>query len=55
MSPEIFKNGKDESAVSEMSENVGDEVIQMKSPVKKEDPLNEARNELAEQVRKSYF
>ncbi|XP_005508209.2 HAUS augmin-like complex subunit 6 isoform X1 [Columba livia] len=53
VSPKIFKNGKDESAVSEMSENVGDEVTQMKSPAKKEDPLNEARNELAEQVAKA--
>ncbi|XP_065717298.1 HAUS augmin-like complex subunit 6 isoform X2 [Patagioenas fasciata] len=53
VSPKILKNGKDESAVSDMSENVGDEVIQMESPVKKDDPLNEARNELAEQVAKA--
>lgn len=55
MSPKILKNGKDESAISEMSENGGDDVIQMESPVKKEDPLNQARDELAEQVILKFF
>ncbi|XP_068280235.1 HAUS augmin-like complex subunit 6 isoform X2 [Nyctibius grandis] len=48
--PEILKNGKDESAISEMWENAGDRV---KSPVRKEDPLNKARDELAEEVAKA--
>ncbi|KAM7076440.1 HAUS augmin-like complex subunit 6 [Ciconia maguari] len=48
--PKILKNGKDESAISEMWENAGDHVIQTESPVKKEDLLKKARDELAEQV-----
>ncbi|KAK4816227.1 hypothetical protein QYF61_013635, partial [Mycteria americana] len=48
--PKILKNGKDESAISEMWENAGDHVTQTESPVKKEDPLKKARDELAEQV-----
>ncbi|KAM6328532.1 HAUS augmin-like complex subunit 6 isoform 3-T3 [Alca torda] len=47
--PKILKNGKDESAISEMSENAGDHVVQTVSPVKKEDPLKRARDELAEE------
>ncbi|XP_065511512.1 HAUS augmin-like complex subunit 6 isoform X2 [Caloenas nicobarica] len=53
VSPKILKNGTDESAISEMSENGGDDVIQMESPVKKKDPLDEARDQLAEQVAKA--
>ncbi|KAM6363011.1 HAUS augmin-like complex subunit 6 [Pluvialis apricaria] len=49
----ILKNGKDESAISEMLENAGDHVIQTESPVKKEDPLKKARDELAEEVAKA--
>ncbi|KFM04179.1 HAUS augmin-like complex subunit 6, partial [Aptenodytes forsteri] len=48
--PEILKNGKGESTISEMWENAGDHVTQMESPVKKEDPLKKARDELAEEV-----
>ncbi|KFQ93951.1 HAUS augmin-like complex subunit 6, partial [Nipponia nippon] len=51
--PKILKNGKDESATSEMRENAGDHVIQTESPVKKEDPLEKARDELAEEVAKT--
>ncbi|KGL98481.1 HAUS augmin-like complex subunit 6, partial [Charadrius vociferus] len=51
--PEILKNGEDESAISEVSENAGDEVIQTDSPVKQEDPLKKARDELAEEVAKA--
>ncbi|XP_074425271.1 HAUS augmin-like complex subunit 6 isoform X4 [Larus michahellis] len=49
MPPKILKNGNDESAISEMSENAGDRVVQTMSPVKKEDPLKRARDELAEE------
>nr|XP_009486740.1 PREDICTED: HAUS augmin-like complex subunit 6 [Pelecanus crispus] len=48
--PKILKNGKDESAISEVWENAGDHVIQAESPVKKEDPLKKASDELAEEV-----
>ncbi|KAM6036999.1 HAUS augmin-like complex subunit 6 [Theristicus caerulescens] len=51
--PKILKNGKDESASSEIWENAGDHVIQTESPVKKEDPLEKARDELAEEVVKT--
>ncbi|KFP16970.1 HAUS augmin-like complex subunit 6, partial [Egretta garzetta] len=51
--PKILKNAKDESAISEMWENAGDCVIQTVSPVKKEDPLKRARDELAEEVAKT--
>ncbi|XP_063177323.1 HAUS augmin-like complex subunit 6 isoform X2 [Chroicocephalus ridibundus] len=49
MPPKILKNGNDESAISETSENAGDHVVQTMSPVKKEDPLKRARDELAEE------
>ncbi|KAF1607295.1 UNVERIFIED_CONTAM: HAUS augmin-like complex subunit 6, partial [Eudyptes robustus] len=51
--PKILKNGKGESTISEMWENAGDHVTQMESPVKKEDPLKKARDELAEEVAKT--
>ncbi|KFV41919.1 HAUS augmin-like complex subunit 6, partial [Gavia stellata] len=51
--PKILKDGKVESAISEMWENVDDHVIQTESPVKKEDPLKKARDELAEEVAKT--
>ncbi|XP_032859738.1 HAUS augmin-like complex subunit 6 isoform X2 [Tyto alba] len=47
--PEILKNGKNESVISEM-ENAGDHIVQTQSAVKKEDPLKKARDELAEEV-----
>ncbi|PKU35836.1 haus augmin-like complex subunit 6 [Limosa lapponica baueri] len=53
--PPKILNGKDDSAISEVSENTGDHVAQTESPVKKEDPLKESSEELAEEVRKSYF
>ncbi|KAM9250686.1 HAUS augmin-like complex subunit 6 isoform 2-T2 [Cariama cristata] len=46
----VLKNGKNESTISEVWENAGDDVIQTESPVKKEDPLKKARDELAEEV-----
>lgn len=55
MPPKILKNGKDESAISEVSENADDHVIQTEPPVNKEDPLKKAREILAEEVRRSYF
>ncbi|NXB29379.1 HAUS6 protein, partial [Eulacestoma nigropectus] len=53
VSPKILKNGKEEFVTSEMEENAGEDVIQPKSPVKKEDLLEKARDELAEEVAKS--
>lgn len=52
--PNILKNGKDESVISEVLESAGDCVLPTESPVKK-DPLQKARDELAEEVRKNYF
>ncbi|NXL65158.1 HAUS6 protein, partial [Chordeiles acutipennis] len=49
----FLRNGKDESAISEMCENEGDQLIQTVSPVQKEDPLMKARDELAEEVAKT--
>lgn len=51
--PNILKNGKDEYAISELLESAGDCVLPTESPVKKEDPLQKARDELAEEVAKS--
>ncbi|NWR58485.1 HAUS6 protein, partial [Bucorvus abyssinicus] len=51
--PKILKNGKDESAISEAYQNAGDHVIKTKSPVKKKDALQKARDELAEEVAKT--
>ncbi|NXB60932.1 HAUS6 protein, partial [Struthidea cinerea] len=51
--PKILKNGKEEFPTSEMEENAGEDVIQPKSPVKNEDLLEKARDELAEEVAKS--
>ncbi|KAK1199930.1 HAUS6 protein, partial [Pygoscelis papua] len=51
--PKILKNGKGESTISETWENADDHVTQMESPVKKEDPLKKARDELAEEVAKT--
>lgn len=53
VSPKILKNGKEEFPTSEM-ENAGENVTQPKSPVKKDDLLEKARDELAEEVR-MYF
>ncbi|NXI79808.1 HAUS6 protein, partial [Rhipidura dahli] len=51
--PKILKNGKEEFPTSEMEENAGEDVTQTKSPAKKEDLLEKARDELAEEVVKS--
>ncbi|NWU25078.1 HAUS6 protein, partial [Dyaphorophyia castanea] len=51
--PKILKNGKEEFPTSEMEENAGEDVNQPKSPVKKEDLLEKARDELVEEVAKS--
>ncbi|KFQ21254.1 HAUS augmin-like complex subunit 6, partial [Merops nubicus] len=48
--PKIFKNGRDESATSEVQKDVVNNVTQTESPVKKDDPLQKARDELAEEV-----
>ncbi|XP_010120887.1 PREDICTED: HAUS augmin-like complex subunit 6 [Chlamydotis macqueenii] len=48
-----LKNEKDESGTSEMLENASDHVIQAESPVKEEDLLKKARDELAEEVAKT--
>ncbi|XP_009956503.1 PREDICTED: HAUS augmin-like complex subunit 6, partial [Leptosomus discolor] len=53
MSPKVLKNGKDESAISELWKRAGGIVIQTESPAKKEDPLKKARDELAEEVAKA--
>lgn len=49
--PKILKNGKEEFPTLEVEENAGKDVIQPKSPVRKEDLLEKARDELAEEVR----
>ncbi|KFZ51993.1 HAUS augmin-like complex subunit 6, partial [Podiceps cristatus] len=49
----ILKNGEDECAVSEMCKNTGHHVVQTEPPVRKEDPLMKARDELAEEVAKT--
>ncbi|NXJ57082.1 HAUS6 protein, partial [Spizaetus tyrannus] len=51
--PNILKNGKDESTTSEVLESAGDGVLPTESPVKKEDLLQKARDELAEEVAKA--
>ncbi|NXC05450.1 HAUS6 protein, partial [Orthonyx spaldingii] len=51
--PKIFKNEKEEFPTSEIEENACENGIQPKSPVKKEDLLEKARDELAEEVAKS--
>ncbi|XP_037979879.1 HAUS augmin-like complex subunit 6 isoform X2 [Motacilla alba alba] len=48
-----LKNGKEEFPTSEMEENAGENVTQTKSPVKKDDLLEKARDELAEEIAKS--
>lgn len=48
--PKILKDGKEEFPTSEMEENAGKNVIQAKSPMKKDYLLEKARDELAEQV-----
>lgn len=55
MPPKILENGKNEPAISETYQNAADHAIRTKSPVKKEDPLQKARDELAEEVRESCF
>ncbi|KFO14593.1 HAUS augmin-like complex subunit 6, partial [Balearica regulorum gibbericeps] len=51
--PHILKNEKDESTVSKVRENADGHVIQTESPVKKEDPLKKAIDDLAEEVAKT--
>ncbi|KFO56957.1 HAUS augmin-like complex subunit 6, partial [Corvus brachyrhynchos] len=51
--PKILKHGKEEFPTSEMEENAGEDGIQPKSSVKKEDLLEKARDELAEEVARS--
>ncbi|NXI35591.1 HAUS6 protein, partial [Galbula dea] len=51
--PKILRNEKDESAASEMLNNAGDHVIQREPSVKKEDPNEKAKDELAEEVAKT--
>ncbi|XP_053909899.1 HAUS augmin-like complex subunit 6 isoform X3 [Cuculus canorus] len=53
MPPKILKDETDESAVSDLWENAGDHVIQTEPPVKKEDPTEKARDELAEEFAKA--
>ncbi|NXH78249.1 HAUS6 protein, partial [Hydrobates tethys] len=53
VSPKILENGKDESTISKMWESAGDHFIQRESPIKKEDSLKKARDELAEEVAKT--
>ncbi|KAM3655045.1 HAUS augmin-like complex subunit 6 [Ammospiza maritima maritima] len=48
-----FKNGKEEFPASEMEENAGENVTQPKSPAKKDNLLEKARDELAEEIAKS--
>ncbi|XP_069736793.1 HAUS augmin-like complex subunit 6 isoform X2 [Phaenicophaeus curvirostris] len=51
--PKILKDEKDESAISDMWENGRDHVIQTEPPVKKQDPIEKARDELAEEFAKA--
>ncbi|KFO93814.1 HAUS augmin-like complex subunit 6, partial [Buceros rhinoceros silvestris] len=51
--PKVLENGKDEPATSERYQNAGDHALKTKSPVKKEDTLQKARDELAEEVAKA--
>lgn len=46
-----LKNGKEEFPTSEMEENAGENVTRPKSPAKKDNLLEKARDELAEMVR----
>ncbi|XP_032941886.1 HAUS augmin-like complex subunit 6 isoform X2 [Catharus ustulatus] len=48
--PEILKDGKEEFPTSEMEENAGENVTQPKSPMKKDNLIEKARDELAEQI-----
>ncbi|XP_063279054.1 HAUS augmin-like complex subunit 6 isoform X2 [Prinia subflava] len=50
--PKILKKGKEEFPTSEM-ENAGENTTQPKSPVKKDDILMKARDELAEKIAQS--
>ncbi|XP_066036902.1 HAUS augmin-like complex subunit 6 isoform X2 [Chamaea fasciata] len=50
--PKILKNGKEEFPTSEM-ENAGENVTQPKSPMKTDDLLKKARDEIAEEMAKS--
>ncbi|XP_056181694.1 HAUS augmin-like complex subunit 6 isoform X7 [Falco biarmicus] len=51
--PEILKDERDESAISETWQNADDRVTQRESPVKKEDPLKKFTEELAEEIKSS--
>ncbi|KFW74302.1 HAUS augmin-like complex subunit 6, partial [Manacus vitellinus] len=51
--PQILKNGKEEFLISEMQENSGQDVTLLKTPVEKEDLLEKARDELAEEIAKT--
>ncbi|XP_039585793.1 HAUS augmin-like complex subunit 6 [Passer montanus] len=48
-----LKNGKEEFPTSEMEENASENVTQPKSPVKRDELLEKARDELAEEIAKS--
>ncbi|XP_041272427.1 HAUS augmin-like complex subunit 6 isoform X2 [Onychostruthus taczanowskii] len=48
-----LKNGKEEFPTSEMEENAGENVTQPKSPVERDELLEKARDELAEEIAKS--
>ncbi|KAL9821455.1 HAUS augmin-like complex subunit 6 isoform 2-T2 [Geothlypis trichas] len=48
-----LKNGKEEFPTSEMEENAGENVTRPKSPAKKDNLLEKARDELAEMIAKS--
>ncbi|XP_064295243.1 HAUS augmin-like complex subunit 6 isoform X2 [Phalacrocorax carbo] len=48
----MLKNGKDKPVISEMWENAGGRVTQMEPSAKKDDLLERARDELAEEVAK---
>ncbi|XP_054253556.1 HAUS augmin-like complex subunit 6 [Indicator indicator] len=51
--PKTVQNEKDESSTSEAQEDGGDHIIQTQSPVKKDDFVEKARDELAEEVAKT--
>ncbi|KAI1239948.1 HAUS augmin-like complex subunit 6, partial [Lamprotornis superbus] len=51
--PKTLKKGKEEFPALEMEKNAGKNVTQPKSPVKKDDLLEKARDELAEEIAKS--
>lgn len=54
MPPRISEDGKDELTLSESRENSEGHVTPRDAPLEKKDVLEKAREELAEEVRKSY-